>query len=195
MKYFLIAILFFSCFVCSYGQTEDSSKIRINDSLYFYFFNSTPYNAEVYKNDTLLLGLTPLRLYLPEKLEGDLIFKKTGYFSKRFSMDNYDSSGGVHIILKSYFAPEDDIVDKDKSTIFKKERNYWKIGALGLATLGSAYASITFKKKANDYYDRYTVSNDRSLLDKSREFDIYYGISIVLTQAAFIALIYFLFMD
>ena len=160
-----------------------------------YLINTDPFNASVFKSDSLL-GYTPLRFFSEGLLNWDLDLKKTGFKSKRINLSDYSGSP-VNIYEK--LSPEnnfqENIIYKDKSTSFAKKRNVPLLTALGLGTLGGAFATINLKTKANNFYDSYLDNLNQVDLNNSNRYDTYSLISLILTQVALGAVIYFLFFD
>ena len=52
---------------------------------YFYFINTNPFDARVFKNDTLL-GDTPLRFFRDNEMSGSLLIKKKNYKNYVFDL-------------------------------------------------------------------------------------------------------------
>lgn len=173
----------------SYSQTGDTIREK-----YFYYINSTPFNAEVFYRDTLI-GLTPVRLFSEEKLAGKVTVRKSGYIKEEFDLSDYDHKTGKMIFLKSMTASEDKIVFKNKATQFVKKRNLPGILASGILALTSGALTFNFKEKANDFYSQYVNSGNTNNLDKSKKYDVYYGISLAVMQVSVAGLIYFLFLE
>ncbi|MEP7146942.1 MAG: PEGA domain-containing protein [bacterium] len=162
---------------------------------YFYYFNSTPDNTQILKNDTLL-GSTPLRFFKDYKLTGSLLFRKINYKDYIYEIKNYDFETGADIVLQSKgIESVNDLVYKDRVTQFKTKRSLITIGALGLGSLAGGFFAVNYKNKANDEYDNYLNSGNPASLDMSKSNDKYFVISLVLMQAAIGGLIYFLFFD
>ena len=86
-------------------------------------------------------------------------------------------------------------VYKNKQTIFEGKKEFVKISALGGIVVGAVIATVKLKSVANDSYDNYLLTQNPSDLDKSRKYDVYSAITLVVTQAAFAGLLYFLFFD
>jgi len=183
---FLILILQTEC----YAQQDTllmKDKVETN---YFYFFNSNPFNANVLYNDSLI-GITPLRFYSSEKLNGNTIFKKTDFKDLIFDLKNYNFEKGVEVNLDKIH--NFNLVEKDRLSQFKTKRNYGLIIGTGLVTLLGGFSAVRFKNIANNSYDNYQITLNNSDLDKSNKYDIYSGIGLAVMQIAFIGFIYFLF--
>lgn len=162
---------------------------------YFYLFSTNPFDAKVFKGDSLL-GYTPLRFFDENKLTGTLIFKKKNYKDYYFDLINYNFETGANITMQSKGKENvNDIVYKNRATQFETQRSFFPIFATGaIAILGGASA-INFKNSANQQYERYLINENSLYLDKSNSNDTYFIISVILMQAAIGGLVYFLFFD
>lgn len=170
------------------------TTLRVDFS-FFYYFNSTPFDAEVFENDSLL-GRTPLRFFKDYELTGNLLLKKKNYKDYIYDLKNYDFEKGADILLQSKGTETvNDLVYKNRATQFKTKRSLITIGALAAATLAGGFFSVNYKNKANKDYDNYRSTGNTASLDNSRSNDTYFVISLVLMQAAIGGLIYFLFFD
>ena len=170
---------------------QDTSKNADNLSKeYFYYINSSPFNASVLYNDSLI-GITPLRFYTINKLDGNLVFKKPGFKNFQFKLQYNNIENNISVNLEQI--NKFNLVEKERESHFKSKRNYSLIFGSGFITLVSAFTAIHFKNIANDSYDAYQNTSNQSDLDKSNRNDIYSGISLVVMQIAFAGLIYFLF--
>lgn len=162
---------------------------------YYYYLNSTPFNAEIIRNDTLF-GTTPFRIFTDKKLTGNTIFRKSNYQDFVFDMNNYNFKTGVDIKLKSDLkSKKDNVIFKNQGTQFKTKRNLPAILLLGAASVTGAIFSIYFKNSANDAYLRYRNTGNTLKLDESNSNDTKFAVSLVLMQLAIGGLIYFLFFD
>lgn len=86
-------------------------------------------------------------------------------------------------------------VIKNKSIFFNKKRDYIKIGISGVATVAGTITSYLFKSEAIENNDLYQQTNIQDYYDKSKKYDIYFAVSMAVTQIAFSSLIYFLFFE
>lgn len=162
---------------------------------YFYYFNSVPFNSDIFKNDTLF-GITPFRYLSEEKLTGNLVFRKSNYKDLFYNLDNYDFEKGVTVNLISKGKESvNDLVQKNKGTQFKTKRNLYYVLGSGVLSLTGAFLSVNFKDKSNNNYDKYLLTGDKYYLDESNKNDKYFIASIILMQLAIGGLIYFLFFD
>ena len=186
-KIILILLLFITSLLKSQGKS-DSAKI------FYYFFNTDPYNAEVIYKDSSL-GYTPLRFFSNEKLEGNMLFRKNDYKDKIFNLTNYDFNKGLLLELESINKKDNKLVYIDKETQFKTRRNFYLISGFGAGALTSVIASISFKNIANDAYDNYQNNLDPGQLHKSNRYDIYSALTLIAFEAALSGFVYFLFLD
>jgi hypothetical protein len=158
-----------------------------------YFINTIPSNASVIKNDSVY-GFTPLRLFSKEKLTGSFILRKTGYYDKTISMDNYDFGRNIVETLTPNGVTKNNVW-KDKNTNFNTKRNFPLIAVLGAAVAGGTYATFHFKSKGNDAYDRYLNTFNQADYNESKTNDMYSVIFLVASEITLGVLVYFLFGD
>jgi hypothetical protein len=188
-KIFLMLIMLFSIHNVKAQEYNDSVKKD-----YFYFFNTNPYNAEVIYADSTL-GLTPLRFFSLNKLQGLIFFKKENFKDKSFNLDNYDFKKGLNIDLVPISQNNENIVFKNRQTQFNTKRNYYAIGGFGAAVIAGLFSTIKFKNVANNSYDNYLMTSDKNEYDKSKQYDLYAGISLAVMEVALAGFIYYLFID
>lgn len=161
----------------------------------FYFINSDPFNADVFKNDTLI-GMTPLRINLQYPLAGTLRFKKDEYVDEVLRLSPVDTVRNIFVKLKeSRYGQSSNPVYKNKSTGFNTERNFLAISSFGAGALLSAVSSIYYKNMANDSYDTYRQTFAQKDLDNTNRYDTFSLISLLVMQGAIAGVIYFLFFD
>lgn len=86
-------------------------------------------------------------------------------------------------------------VYKNRNTNFKEKRDFLKIGIAGGLTLLGTYSAFRFREISNEAYKNYILTKDENQHDKSAKYDVYFYVTFALTQAAFAALIYLLFID
>ncbi|MEO8209925.1 MAG: PEGA domain-containing protein [bacterium] len=162
---------------------------------YYYYFDTNPFNASVFKNDSLM-GLTPLRFFSQDELSGNLVIKRKNYKDFVFDLKNYNFETGENITLQSKGKESiNDIVYKNRGTQFKTRRNLYTVIGMGAASIVGGYFAIKFKNKANTAYDNYVSTGNTAQLNESNSNDTYFVISLVLMQMAVGGLIYFLFFD
>lgn len=141
------------------------------------YLNSTPVNAGVFHNDSLI-GYTPLYI---NSLDDQVELKKENYRTEivRLNGERYS------LINLKY------IGDENGSSFFKT--NLFKI-LLGTAvTLGGTAAY--FKLKADDEYEKYNRTQDAAYLDKTDRYDLISGIAFGALQVNFGLLIYYFLTD
>lgn len=162
---------------------------------YFYFINTNPYSAKVFKEDSLI-GETPLRFFRENELTGNLLIRKKNYRDYFFDMSGYNYSTGANIKLNPKGLEEvNDLVYKDRSTQFNTKRSLLPILGTGAVSIASAIMAFNYKNIANDEYNRYLLFGNEERLQESKNNDTYFAVSIVVMQAAVAGLIYFLFFD
>lgn len=161
----------------------------------FYFINSDPFNANVFKNDTLM-GMTPLRINLEYPLVGTLTFRKDEYLDEVLRLSPVDTVRNIFVKLKeSRYGQSSNPVYKNKSTGFNTDRNFVAISSFGAGALLSAVSSIYYKNMANDSYDTYRQTFAQKDLDNTNRYDTLSLISLLVMQGAIAGVIYFLFFD
>lgn len=174
-----------------YSMSLVSDTILIANFKYYYFINSSPTNALVFYNNTLL-GETPLRYFPENKLNGNLILKKEMYDD--LVIDVPENKFEIYGILKQKPGVSDskEIV-YNKNTGFKTPRNYAIISLLSAAVLGTGYSAYRTKTVSNQLYRSYEENGFQNDLESSDRQNIYFYVSLALMQAAIGGLIYFLF--
>lgn len=187
--FFTAVLLLFFPFGKAGAQSVDSSAV-----LYHYYINSSPFNAEVFYKDSLI-GLTPVRITTKEKLSGTVTIKKKNFESVVFDLSDYNFEKGVELVLKSKLPEGEKIVFKNKETDFAKKRNFGMLALSGFAALTSGTFAYNLKQKANDFYNHYLDDRSQDNLDKSKRYDVFYGISVGILQASIAGLIYFLLLQ
>ena len=173
-------------------NTDTTVNIIFN---YFYFINTDPYSAKVFKDDSLL-GETPLRFFKKNELTGKLLIRKKNYKDYYFDMASYNFNTGADIKLNPKGIEEvNDLVYKDRSTQFNTKRSLMPILGTGALSIASAIMAFNYKNIANSEYDKYLLRGNNEYLQESQNNDTYFAVSIVVMQAAVAGLIYFLFFD
>ncbi len=159
---------------------QNNSVIELNyEFSKLFFVNSIPQNCKVMNNESLLA-------YTPT-----IIASK--YDSLTLSKKNH-----IPVTLKFSDIPEVSTVKLDFSGVAKKEHfvdTPWFKVLIGSAVALGATAAY-YKIQADQKYDKYNETHDRSLLDDIDRLDLYSGIAFGLLQVNFGYLIYeFIFMD
>jgi len=186
-----LSLLFLLISITAFSQEKDS--LKINYSL----INSIPQNAPVYFNGGYI-GNTPYRFMFgsADSVNGiDVIVKMKGYidFSFRVVKEDLPLNKTVNLIATGKNpALRDKLVIEKKSSLFKSPRKVVPIVLSSLVAGGGAILGYVFKTQANDYYDEYVNTGDRSKLDKTKKYDLYSGLSLAAFQIGFTCLIYFL---
>jgi len=158
-----------------------------------YFINTIPSSASVIKNDSVY-GFTPLRLFSKEKLTGNFILRKEGYFDKTINIDSYGFGNSIVETLTPNGVTKNNVW-KNKNTNFNTKRNFPLITVLGAAVAGGTFGAFHFKSKGNDAYDRYLVTQNPADYDESKTNDTYSILFLVATEVTLGVLVYFLFGD
>ena len=135
------------------------------------FLDSNPTNASVYHNDSLL-GFTPL-LLKTNSLELNL--SKHGFYSKRVNLNT--DMGIIEL--------ERENAQNDKNFL-----ETYLIETLIGSAISLGVAAAYYKIKADDKYDEYLSSRDKTLLDQTEKYDLISGIAFGILQINFGALIY-----
>jgi len=158
-----------------------------------YFINTIPSNASVLKNDSVY-GFTPLRLFSKEKLTGNFLLRKEGYFDKTINIDSYGFGNSIVETLTPNGVTKNNVW-KNKNTNFNTKRNFPLIAVLGAAVAGGTFGAFHFKSKGNDAYDRYLETQNPADYDESKSNDTYSILFLVATEVTLGVLVYFLFGD
>lgn len=158
-----------------------------------YFINTIPSNASVIKNDSVY-GFTPLRLFSKEKLTGNFLLRKEGYFDKTINIDSYGFGNSIVETLTPNGVTKNNVW-KNKNTNFNTKRNFPLIAVLGAAVAGGTFGAFHFKSKGNDAYDRYLETQNPADYDESKTNDTYSILFLVATEVTLGVLVYFLFGD
>ena len=86
-------------------------------------------------------------------------------------------------------------VKEGKNTYFAKPRKIVPIVLSSLVALGSGAAAFYYKKLASDNREKFELDGDQDALDKKGKYDVLSGVSLVVFQIGFGALMYYLFLD
>lgn len=190
--FFLLLLLVMISF--TFSQNKDSLTIDYN------LINSVPQNADVYFNGSKA-GSTPYRfIFSPDdSVNGiDVVVKKKGYidFSFRINKADLPLSKTVALISSARNTSiKDNLVIEKKNSLFKSKRKIVPIVISSVFAGTGAALGFLFKSKANDYYDQYVFTGDRTKLDETKKYDLLSGISLAAFQVGFTSLIYFLLID
>lgn len=151
---------------------------------YIFIINSTPSNAEVYHNDSLL-GTTPLAFYT--KIKEPLIkIAKHQYESSLLKLDGTSSYYEVYLVKKSQETSKADYIK------LPHLRTEVYLAGGGAVVFGATAALL--KVKADQHYKNYRNTGDSNELSKVKKFDKLSGISLFLCEISNALLIYLLLM-
>jgi hypothetical protein len=177
-------------FLCmnSFFRANDSAASVLKNMYFFnsdtistsaeFLLNSSPQDAQVYFNDSLV-GKTPLFI---KTTFGKLTLRKSGYddleiFSEEIRIGK--------IFFMNYQVPE------EEKNFFEKD--IFKILTAGIVILGATTAY--FKLEADKKYDEYQFTGDSELLDDIRKYDRISAITFTALQINFGLLLYFFLTD
>jgi hypothetical protein len=150
---------------------------------------TSPFGAEVRLNDSLL-GTTPLLVSLASG-GGTLRVSKAGYRTESLPV-----SLTVGRALLLTLTPDDSRAQQTQSVIFYHHAaseiglNVLLPAGLGLA---STVAAISWKQRANGYYNDYLNGYDPAAFDRAYHYDILSGCALIVTQLAAGYFFYLLF--
>jgi len=178
----------------SFAQNGDSLKIDYN------YINSVPQNAEVYLNDKLS-GETPFR-FPKQSIDTSnsitVTLKLKGYLDYSFELipGVMPVNKTINLVPKNKLSVKDGgNVEENTVDYFKAPRKIVPIVVSSVISAGSGVLSYYFKKLADENYDEYLATGNRDKFNKTRQYDLYSGISLAAFQLGFGALIYFLLID
>lgn len=176
----------------SFSQEKDSLTINYN------LINSIPQDAGIYFNGNYM-GNTPYRfMFSPADSANGIavVLKMKGYVDFSFKVNKEDQPLNKTINLisagKNSTVKDKKLVIENKSSLFKSPRKLVPIALSSLVAGSGAILGFVFKSKANDLYDEYVNTGNRSKLDDTKKYDLYSGLSLAAFQVGFTALIYFL---
>lgn len=156
--------------------TGDTTVIlRLNS---VHYIESTPENAAVIAGDTVA-GFTPM--FLRRGL-GEIILKKNGYADE--TIDTKKMTVNDNVKLKFTGKPEGE-------SFFKTDAFKILVGSIVVLGGGTAY----FKLKADNQFDQYQATGNKSDLDQTRKLDVVSGIFMGALQINFGVLIYYFLTD
>ena len=139
----------------------------------YFIINSIPADATVFYRDQIL-GMTPLRI--PKTID-EVDLRKNNFRNTKLELIPEEKIKLVTLV--NYNQNEEK--EFYQTTAFK-------ILTSSMIVLGATAAYL--KLEADDYYERFQATNDRSYLDETKKFDIYSGISFGLLQINFGYIIY-----
>jgi hypothetical protein len=149
---------------------------------------SSPYDAAVYRNEKLL-GYTPLTVMVTTE-DGEVIrLEKEGYVSVSTPLQGIaDNFWFVTLAAKASWLEEKSAASQRSAQEIKKHRRLM-FASLGLATL-TGLATVHFRDRGNDAYDRYMSSAVPAETDRhfkqSQKNDRIAGATYALFEIAFV---------
>jgi hypothetical protein len=187
-KYLFILYWIFPVLI--FSQESDSLRIDYN------YINSIPQNADLYING-IFAGQTPFHfktdttaalLNITIKLYGyaDISYipgKDEKKINKTFKMIP---------VIKGI---KNETVQKDISTSFKNPVKILPMFISSVITAGSAALAYYYKSLSIEKNDEYEQTGDPAALENKKKYDVIGGVSLIVFQLAFAALIYFHFMN
>lgn len=183
----LLALLF-----CAASYSQDSTDALLMN---YNYINSIPQNAAVYVNGTFT-GNTPLFFLWGDSTRSN----EVNIMLEGFSAEKFNVAPGEKVNKTFTLSPTGKTkllnqVKQDRSTYFAKPRKVVPIVLTGLVALGSGAAAFYYKKLASDNREKYELEGDQDALDKKGKYDVLSGVSLVVFQIGFGALMYYLFLD
>ena len=184
----ILSILVESLCINSFFGANDSAASVLKNMYFFksdtistsaeFLLNSSPQDAQVYFNDSLV-GKTPLFIKTNFR---KLTLRKSGYDDLEISSEEIRTG---KIFFLNYQVPE------EEKNFFEKD--IFKILTAGIVILGATTAY--FKLEADKKYDEYQFTGDSELLDDIRKYDRISAITFTALQINFGLLLYFFLTD
>ena len=184
----ILSILVESLCINSFFGANDSAASVLKNMYFFksdtistsaeFLLNSSPQDAQVYFNDSLV-GKTPLFIKTNFR---NLTLRKSGYDDLEISSEEIRTG---KIFFMNYQVPE------EEKNFFEKD--IFKILTAGIVILGATTAY--FKLEADKKYDEYQFTGDSELLDDIRKYDRISAITFTALQINFGLLLYFFLTD
>ncbi|GBD90358.1 hypothetical protein BMS3Abin04_01075 [bacterium BMS3Abin04] len=156
---------------CSISKTLVYSLPRLS------FINSTPQDALVL-NKGVFLGYTPLTI---PTMKNKIKLYKRNYFPQEISFSN--SLENIRLV------PDKTIIHKANFT----DSPWFKV-LVGTA-VGFGATAAYFKLKADNRFDQYNQTKNKTFLDETDKFDLISGIALGALEINFGILIYYFFFD
>ena len=156
---------------CSGSKTLVYSLPRLS------FINSTPQDALVL-NKGVSLGYTPLTI---PTTKNNIKLYKQNYFPQEISFSN--SLENIRLV------PDKTIIHKTNFT----DSPWFKV--LVGSAVGFGVTAAYFKLKADNRFDQYNKTKDKTFLDETDKFDLISGIALGALEINFGILIYYFFFD
>lgn len=177
----------------SWNQSVHKESIYINSGDivkryieldYIFIINSSPSNAEVYYNDSLI-GLTPTVFYTRFN-EPIIRIVKNQFESSYLKLDQRNIYYEVPLIKKSS--------NFDDNNFIKVPHLRTEVYIAGGSAILFGSAAALLKVKADQHYKNYRNTGDMNELSKVKKLDKLSGISLFLTEISNAFLIYLLLM-
>ena len=151
--------------------------------------NSLPYGASIYQ-DTSLVGITPVSLSFESYAEKELRIEKKGYVPQGLVLKDPKA---VLIRLEK----DAGFVEEEKKPqllgVIPKRHLKSKFSLLALS-VASHWAAFHFKNVADSNFDQYQLAGDPAsrdrLFDKTRRYDRFSEISLGVSYASLVGLVY-----
>lgn len=160
-----------------YVQDCNRPKTLVYSLPHLSFINSAPQDASVLSNG-VLLGYTPL--IIPATKDSIKLYKQN-YFPKKLSFSN--SLENIKLL------PDKTIIHKTNFT-----NSPWFKVLVGTA-VGFGATAAYFKLKADNRFDQYNKTKDKTFLDETDKFDLISGVALGALEINFGVLIYYFFFD
>lgn len=153
------------------------------------FINSLPYGANIYQ-DTSLVGITPVSLSFESFAEKQLRVEKKGYVTQSLVLKDPKA-----VLLR--LEKEAGYVEEEKKPqllgVIPKRHLKSKFSLLALS-VASHWAAFHFKNVADSNFDQYQLAGDPAsrdrLFDKTRRYDRFSEISLGVSYASLVGLVY-----
>lgn len=188
-KYLLIIVaLFYSTVIFS----QDSTGALLMN---YNYINSVPQNAAVYVNGTFT-GNTPLFFLCADSTRSsEVSIILEGFAAEKLNVEPGEKVNKTFTLSPTGKTKLLSPVKEGKNTYFEKPRKVVPIVLTSLVALGSGAAAFYYKKLASDNREKYELDGDQDALDKKGKYDVLSGVSLVVFQIGFGALMYYLFLD
>ncbi len=185
---FILLALFYSTVIFA-QDTTDALFMNYN------YINTVPQNAAVYVNGTFT-GSTPLYFqWADSNRTNEINIMLEGFTSEKFIVEQGEKLNRTFTLSPTGKTKLLSQVKEGKNTYFEKPRKVVPIVLTSLVAIGSGAAAFYYKKLASDNREKYELDGDQDALDKKGKYDVLSGVSLVVFQIGFGALMYYLFFD
>lgn len=159
------------------------------------YINSVPQNAGIYINGTFA-GNTPLYfMWSDSTRSNEVSITIEGFAAEKFIVEQGEKVNRTFTLSPTGKTKLLSQVKEGKNTYFEKPRKVVPIVLTSLVALGSGAAAFYYKKLASDNREKYELDGDQDALDKKGKYNVLSGVSLVVFQIGFGALMYYLFLD